>query len=79
MNKMRSLLNVAVIALWSLSSVESFVLQPPSLHTGSAVISTSQVSSSADDESVPEMGNVGFVLLAGGTGSRMKASMPKQN
>jgi len=26
----------------------------------------------------PEMGDVGFVLLAGGTGSRMKASMPKQ-
>ena len=24
------------------------------------------------------MGNVGFVLLAGGTGSRMKANMPKQ-
>lgn len=26
----------------------------------------------------PEMGDVGFVLLAGGTGSRMKANMPKQ-
>jgi len=26
----------------------------------------------------PDMGDVGFVLLAGGTGSRMKASMPKQ-
>jgi len=25
-----------------------------------------------------DMGNVGFVLLAGGTGSRMKANMPKQ-
>ena len=25
----------------------------------------------------PEMGDVGFVLLAGGTGSRMKASMRK--
>ena len=24
------------------------------------------------------MGDVGFVLLAGGTGSRMKATMPKQ-
>lgn len=35
----------------------------------------------ANDEgefSTPEMGDVGFVLLAGGTGSRMKASMPKQ-
>jgi len=26
----------------------------------------------------PDMGDVGFVLLAGGTGSRMKANMPKQ-
>lgn len=26
----------------------------------------------------PDFGDVGFVLLAGGTGSRMKASMPKQ-
>jgi len=28
--------------------------------------------------STPDMGDVGFVLLAGGTGSRMKANMPKQ-
>ena len=36
--------------------------------------------SAATDEgefSTPEMGDVGFVLLAGGTGSRMKASMRK--
>jgi 2-C-methyl-D-erythritol 4-phosphate cytidylyltransferase len=25
-----------------------------------------------------DLGDVGFVLLAGGTGSRMKATMPKQ-
>jgi len=79
MSNMRSIINLAVLALYSLSTANSFVLQPPSLHTGSSgIISTSQVSSSADDESVPDMGNVGFVLLAGGTGSRMKASMPKQ-
>lgn len=35
------------------------------------------VSSSAADD-VVDMGDVGFVLLAGGTGSRMKANMPKQ-
>jgi hypothetical protein len=29
------------------------------------------------DMITPEMGDVGFVLLAGGTGSRMKASMRK--
>nr|AYV97150.1 2-C-methyl-D-erythritol 4-phosphate [Haslea ostrearia] len=34
----------------------------------------------SEDGSVPSpnMGDVGFVLLAGGTGSRMKANMPKQ-
>jgi len=33
-----------------------------------------------DDESfsMQDLGNVGFVLLAGGSGSRMKANMPKQ-
>jgi len=30
------------------------------------------------DPTIPSMGNVGFVLLAGGKGSRMRASMPKQ-
>ncbi|CAJ1957124.1 unnamed protein product [Cylindrotheca closterium] len=79
-SNMRSILNLAILALWSLFTANSFVLKPPSLHTGSSssVLSASQVLSSADDKSVPEMGNVGFVLLAGGTGSRMKASMPKQ-
>lgn len=32
----------------------------------------------SDDKAGTEMGDVGFVLLAGGTGSRMKANMPKQ-
>lgn len=31
-----------------------------------------------DGGSPPEMSDVGFVVLAGGTGSRMKANMPKQ-
>jgi 2-C-methyl-D-erythritol 4-phosphate cytidylyltransferase len=31
-----------------------------------------------DDEDAIDMADVGFVLLAGGTGSRMKANMPKQ-
>ena len=30
------------------------------------------------DASPVDFGDVGFVLLAGGTGSRMKANMPKQ-
>lgn len=44
--------------------------------------SRNQLKDSFDDNSPPstitDLGNVGFVLLAGGTGSRMKASMPKQ-
>ena len=39
------------------------------------------LSASGIDESdidAQELGDVGFVLLAGGTGSRMKANMPKQ-
>lgn len=35
-------------------------------------------SGSGDVDNVQDMGSVGFVLLAGGTGSRMKANMPKQ-
>ncbi len=41
-------------------------------------IGTSLRASTDDDSSMQDLGNVGFVLLAGGTGSRMKANMPKQ-
>lgn len=34
--------------------------------------------SAGETDTVVDMGDVGFVLLAGGTGSRMKANMPKQ-
>ena len=34
-------------------------------------------SNGESDFSTPDMGDVGFVLLAGGTGSRMKAGMRK--
>jgi 2-C-methyl-D-erythritol 4-phosphate cytidylyltransferase len=65
---MRSFLSFAL--LWT--SVASFVLRPPSRQIG-------RLSASSDVVEKPvDMGNVGFVLLAGGTGSRMKASMPKQ-
>jgi 2-C-methyl-D-erythritol 4-phosphate cytidylyltransferase len=65
---MRALLSFAL--LWT--SVTSFVLHPPSRQIG-------RLSASSDHVEKPvDMGNVGFVLLAGGSGSRMKASMPKQ-
>ena len=43
-------------------------------------IKTSPLKATSDDTtgSMEDLGNVGFVLLAGGTGSRMKANMPKQ-
>ena len=75
----RSLLSFAVFYLWSASA---FVARPSSLHLSqTASLQFSLDASSSDDESsttTPDMGNVGFVLLAGGTGSRMKANMPKQ-
>lgn len=36
------------------------------------------MTTSPNDSSQVDLANVGFVLLAGGTGSRMKANMPKQ-
>lgn len=43
-------------------------------------ITSSSLSMSTNGEASPsvDLGDVGFVLLAGGTGSRMKANMPKQ-
>jgi 2-C-methyl-D-erythritol 4-phosphate cytidylyltransferase len=74
----RSLLRLAVALLCSLSYSAAFVLRPAShVHGNVPVKSRLDATSSADDDT-PDMGNIGFVLLAGGTGSRMKASMPKQ-
>jgi len=44
----------------------------------SSPITKLRASSDDGEFSTPDMADVGFVLLAGGTGSRMKASMPKQ-
>ena len=74
----KSLLGLAVTFLWSLSTACAFVLKPPSLLDGRLKLSKSRIAVSSSDEDTPDMGNLGFVLLAGGTGSRMKASMPKQ-
>ena len=51
----------------------AFFLQPPtSVSNGLAA------ASDASERGIPDMSDVGFVVLAGGTGSRMKANMPKQ-
>lgn len=39
---------------------------------------SAETESESDSSSAVDFGTVGFVLLAGGTGSRMKANMPKQ-
>jgi len=46
--------------------------------TKSTKSSSSSIYSSSNDEEFTGFGNVGFLVLAGGTGSRMKANMPKQ-
>jgi 2-C-methyl-D-erythritol 4-phosphate cytidylyltransferase len=73
----RSLLRLAVALLWSLSYSAAFVLRPASQAHGQVPLKSRLGAASSDDDT-PDMGNIGFVLLAGGTGSRMKASMPKQ-
>ena len=73
-------INRAIMFFFRLSFI--FVL---SITVASAFVSNTHLPanlklSAANNEgefSTPEMGDVGFVLLAGGTGSRMKASMRK--
>lgn len=75
----KKILSLAVFCIWSFSVVASaFVARPSSLHLANVTPFKSQIDASSDDDSTPDMGNIGFVLLAGGTGSRMKANMPKQ-
>ena len=66
------------------SAIISLILAFNSI-SASAFVSTNQAplitrlsAANGDaDFATPDMGDVGFVLLAGGTGSRMKASMRK--
>lgn len=59
---------------------------PPSVELGKHYYKSYSAAAAAADTNnndissndVPDMSDVGFVLLAGGTGSRMKATMPKQ-
>lgn len=51
------------------------VVKPTFVSRGNA--NTARFVSSSTAEAI-EMGDVGFLILAGGTGSRMKANMPKQ-
>lgn len=55
------------------SSTSAFVCK-----SNPTTIRSHSVLSAADNEDISSMSDVGFVVLAGGTGSRMKASMPKQ-
>lgn len=45
---------------------------------GASQTNSNAVTSTENTPNIEDLGNVGFVLLAGGTGSRMKANMPKQ-
>lgn len=54
----------------------AFVLLP-SMASSSTTIS--RLAMTSNDFETPDMSDVGFVLLAGGTGSRMKANMRESN
>ena len=57
------------------SPVSSSVRSTPYSGTKGSILQAAEGDSDAE---VADLGDVGFVLLAGGTGSRMKANMPKQ-
>ena len=58
--------------LFWVQSVSTFVVNP------TTSTSTKLAATESDSSAAVDMSDVGFVLLAGGTGSRMKANMPKQ-
>lgn len=64
---------VVAVALWS-----SNAFVPLATTTTSTKTTSSLKAAESGDSAAVDMDNVGFVLLAGGKGSRMKASMPKQ-
>lgn len=69
-----------LLAIFVLPSLTfSFVPSPPTTtqNNGNRVSSLFESSKEAGAD-IPDMSDVGFVILAGGKGSRMKASMPKQ-
>jgi 2-C-methyl-D-erythritol 4-phosphate cytidylyltransferase len=72
--KTNCLSRFTTLTLLLVSSVASFVVNPTT-HSIAKPLAASPVTNGA---SAVDMGNVGFVVLAGGTGSRMKAGMPKQ-
>jgi 2-C-methyl-D-erythritol 4-phosphate cytidylyltransferase len=69
---------VCLAYLWS--SATCFVVRPTTPRAIIVPLAAAANNGDAQESSVEavDMGDVGFVLLAGGTGSRMKASMPKQ-
>lgn len=69
----------SILLLWAISSpaASSFLSPTSPIATRTSRVYLAAADDDAQDD-VPSMSDVGFVLLAGGTGSRMKASMPKQ-
>lgn len=56
----------------------AFLAPPANLAISSPPITTALSSSASSGDTFTGFGNTGFLILAGGTGSRMKANMPKQ-
>ncbi|KAG7366690.1 2-C-methyl-D-erythritol 4-phosphate cytidylyltransferase-domain containing protein [Nitzschia inconspicua] len=74
---MRSNILSLLVSAWLSCHSSAFVPHPKKTTPCSTKINN-KLAISADDFETPDMSDVGFVLLAGGTGSRMKATMPKQ-
>lgn len=75
MNQRLILSSIWVLHLCTL--VSTFTIAPCLNSRKTKVLTEVHLSGGDEAESI-DMGDVGFVLLAGGTGSRMKANMPKQ-
>jgi 2-C-methyl-D-erythritol 4-phosphate cytidylyltransferase len=73
---MFALTRIILLLIWVPALASSFLSTQLLATRTPATTSRVQLAASPDD--VPSMSDVGVILLAGGTGSRMKASMPKQ-
>lgn len=75
----RCLMPFAMVCSLLVAPVASFAFAPRAIApmATSSTVMPLRMSGESEDEGV-DLGDVGFVLLAGGTGSRMKANMPKQ-
>lgn len=72
---------IAVLLALQITMGQGFAPSTAFSSTSTATTASTRYATDGDgdaDETLTDLSDVGFVLLAGGTGSRMKANMPKQ-